>query len=128
MYYRDYQDFNRLKREYRANFITDEIDRTRRHIVEVNENLQSYIAACHQQLVAINNTEFKRHVYFNRRQSWTTKRIEYHVGLIVYPDVDGGVSLGWPTNAKTFTGREKKAARLYADELADQNMCQVEGG
>lgn len=127
MYYRDYQDFDMLKREYRADRVNDEITRTKQHMGEVAENLSSYIDACREQLDLIENTTFKVYVYLHRHTFNLTNRIYYEVGLTRYPDIEDGHRYGWTVQGtgKVFTGREKKAAREYAEALSKEYSCEV---
>jgi len=127
MYYRDYQDFENLKRQYNLKRVEDEYWRTAKHLVEVVENLKRYKAACVEQKNLINNTVIKQFVYFNRRTEYGTNRVKYEVGVMNYPDIENGFRYQWnePGTSKDFGGREKKQAREYAEQLAAKYRCEI---
>lgn len=129
MYYRDHQDFENLKREYKASRVTDEIERAKQHIGEVVENLSNYIHAAQAQLEVIKATTINSYVSFSRRTEYRTNRISYEVGLMKYPDIERGQVYQWTVEGtcKVFTGREKKDARKYAESLAKEHSCKIVG-
>ncbi len=129
MYYRDTQDFETIKKEYKQDRVVGEIDRTKQHLREVIDNLAEYIAACETQLDVIAGTKIKKFVYFNRRTEYGTNRVKYEVGVMNYPDIDNGFRHQWTEEetGKVFSGREKKLAKEYAEQLAADYICEIRG-
>lgn len=129
MYYRDSQDFENLKREYKASRVENEITRTKKHWIEVTENFRQYIEAAEVQLEVIKQTTIKSRVYFERRTDYRTNRVIYEVRLVKYPYIESGPRYQWTEEGtfRSFGGREKKAAREYAESLAKEYRCEVRG-
>jgi hypothetical protein len=129
MYYRDTQDFEAIKQQYNSSRVMDEYRRARIHKAEVIENLDKYMRACIEQKRVINSTIIKRFVYFNRRTEYGTSRVKYEVGVMNYPDIDNGFRYQWTEEGtgKVFSGREKKLAKEYAEQLAADYICEIRG-
>ena len=129
MYYRDHQQFVELKRQYQRERVQSEIENTERHIVEVNENLNNYIAACKDQLNVIDNTTITKYVYFNRTTDYHTNMVKYEVGVRCCPDVERPHLCEWTERnySKVFGGREKKQAQEYAKQLAVETGYELRG-
>jgi len=129
MSYRYYgrEERDRIARQYNAASVKGEIEYVKSRLREITANYEEYIAACKRQLEIIATTEIKRRVYFKRRQNYGTKRIEIHVGVQEYPAIEGGEKLGWVLmdTAEIFGGKERKAAREYAERLAAQYGCEI---
>ncbi len=127
MYYRDRQDFDNLKIQFNRERVMDEINRTHLHKSEVAENLNKFIAECWEQIEKIGNTQITQYVYCRRRNNYHTNRVEYEAGVRNQPRVENGERYEWPEPGtfKMFSGREKKAAREYAEELATKYNCEI---
>ena len=127
MYYRDYQDFENLKRQYNLKRVENEIARTRLHKTEIAANLDKYLEACFRQIEVIEWTAIKKYVYFRRCKEYGTNRVKYEVGVMNYPDIENGFRYQWnePGTSKDFGGREKKQAREYAEQLAAKYRCEI---
>ncbi len=129
MYYKDHQDFENLKRQYNTDRVIEEYKRANIHKAEVIENLEKFMTACIEQKRLINSATIKKYVYFSRRTEYRTNRIYYEVVLMKYPDIERGQAYQWTVEGtgKIFTGREKKAAKEYADTLAKEHGCEIIG-
>ncbi len=127
MYYRDYQEFESIKKQYNAERVADEISRAELHKLEIAENLDKFIDACSEQLRIINDTKITKHVYFRRTTDYRTNHVRYEVGVMNSPQVENGFRYEWgeKDTGQVFGGREKKQAREYAEELAKQYGCEI---
>ena len=127
MYYRDYQEFESIKKQYNYERIMDEINRAKTHKVEVKNNLDKFINECWNQAEVIKNTKIIKYVYFRRTTDYRTNRVKYEVGVMNSPQVENGFRHEWPEKDScwVFGGREKKQAREYAEELAAQFGCEI---
>ena len=127
MYYRDYQDFENIKKQYNHERVMDEITRAKIHKAEVEENLDKFINECWKQVEVIEKTTITRYVYYRRRTEYGTNHVKYEVGLMNSPDIENGFWYEWsePGVGKVFGGKEKKAAREYAEELAIKYNCEI---
>jgi hypothetical protein len=127
MYYRDSQDFQAIKQQYNLKRVQDEIIRTRTHVAEIIQNLDKYIEACNAQVDVIAETTIKKYVYLNRCREYSSNRITYGVGVMNFPDIENGFRYQWTEaeTGKVFSGREKKLAREYAEQLAAEYRCEI---
>ncbi len=127
MYYRDYQEFESIKKQYNAERVNDEIARAKTHILEVTKNLEEYIYTCNNQLAVIRCTKISKYVYFRRTTDYRSNRVQYGVGVMNSPQIENGRQHEWNEKGTShvFGGREKKQARQYAEELAKQYGCEV---
>ena len=128
-YYRDRQDFEAVKQQYKHDRVVDEINRTKTHIFEVVKNLEEYIESCCKQLEVIAATKIIQYVYFHRRTEYNTNHVKYEVGVKNSPKVERGSQYEWTEEdtGKVFGGREKRVARAYAEELAKKFHCEIRG-
>jgi hypothetical protein len=127
MYYRDRQDFDNLKSQFDRERVFDEIARTKTHKFEVEENLNKFIVECQKQIELIDNTKIVQYIYFQRRNNYHTNHVEYDVRVRNSPQVANGQRYEWsePGTIKIFSGREKKQAIAYVEELVGKYKCDV---
>jgi hypothetical protein len=86
--------------------------------------IQRYLVAAHQQLRLIENTKFRKVVYLERHKH---DRVWWYVGLRLIPEIPEAGKVYYPViGAERFSGNEKKAAREYAERLAEEYGAEVE--
>ena len=127
MYYRDYQDFENIKKQYNHELVMDEITRAKIHKHEVEENLDQFINECWKQIEVVEKTKIKQYIYFRRTTDYRSNHVQYGVGVMNSPQIENGRQYEWneKDTCKVFSGREKKAAREYAEELAGKYGCEI---
>jgi hypothetical protein len=127
MYYRDKQDFDHIRAQFNRGRVVDEINRTKTHKFEVEENLNKFIDECRKQIELIDETKIVQYIYFWRKHNYHTNRVEYEAGVRNTPQVANGQRYEWsePGTIKIFSGREKKQAIAYVEELVGKYKCDV---
>jgi len=130
-YWNDYHGANpiaALRQEYNPQQVENGIESARRDLIRIQEFLRHAEARreelLHQEYVDI--TELRRHA------DCCTKRVEYFVTVRRQPVINGKpshASAFYPHSnlSKRFTGKERKAAIAYAQELsAAHGGCWIE--
>jgi hypothetical protein len=114
---------DKLKENYNSEYILRDIEYGQKNI----DQIQTFIRAARGQLAVIANTVFVSEVTIERR---IYKKIEYYVSSAQVPQVPGGQRMKvYPhDDSKRFTGQERKAAIVYAQQLSQKHgNCRIVG-
>jgi len=109
--------------ELKRNFDRESLEHRINSALYDLEQINAYLEAVKEQLARVEQTEFIKEVYFERKKY---DRVYYYVGMRVIPNIENGRNMQYPViGAKRFTGKEKKQAREYAQKLAQEHGAKI---
>lgn len=114
---------DKLKETYNPEYIKRDIEYAGKDILEIG----MFVVKAREQLAVIDKTAFITEVSIERR---SYNKVEYYVSSAQVPQVPGGQRLKiYPhDDSKRFTGKERKPAVIYAQELSQKyGNCQIVG-
>ncbi|MGG1571630.1 hypothetical protein [Fictibacillus sp. NRS-1165] len=118
-------DLNTLKNY--AEYAERDIERC----LEAIKKCREYQLGIHEHVQNVIQTSFKKYAVIQRRENWSSKRVEYYVHLDDRPVLDtdrvgGKWIIGVGSHHKMFPGKERSAAILYVKQLARDHQAEIE--
>lgn len=108
-----------LKNTYDAGIILAMITRARREIEELNAVIgraQEFLSAAAEHLEFVQTAQYRYAVYWERQKD---KHVTYTIGVYQTPCVPNGERYKMSLDEERFEGRERKAAREFAQMLCE---------
>jgi hypothetical protein len=99
--------------------------------IEAIDDMRKYIEGLQEQKEKVESTSYENVVHLERRQNYSTHRIEFYVNLEKRPIVEervvnGRFVYGEFSHNKRFEGKERHLAIAYAHKLARENEAKIE--
>lgn len=118
-----YYNKKELEQLFSIDSISEWITYAQRDIDRISE----YIQEAENRLKYLNTLTYAYEVEINRHK-YSSSPVSYHVSLNKYPEEMGkGCRISVPGTSKQFSGKERKQALQYAQELAAKYNCPMEG-